>query len=293
MAHRLAPPWLALLMLGLLPACSTQKLLADNMAGLLEEVEVQYLDEPSFRYGREAGASLLKMTDGVIASSPRNRRLLELGCRLNAQFALGFAEAEDGDFARSLYARALDYGLRALGDEELRSALESSADAVRARLAGHGPEEAELLFWTGVAYGGWIDQSRDSVRAIADLPNAMAFMERVIELEPGFFHGGAWLFKGRYHGSRGTELGGDPEKARECIERSRALSEDRFLLARVWQARYVAVPAQDQELFDELLFGVLEEPEGLLPGEALLDAVARQRAEELLLAADDYFVEGP
>ena len=119
-----------------------------------------FLDEPSYRYGREAGASLLKMLDGVIASSPKNRHLLEMGVRMQAQFAQAFAEEDDEEYARSLYATAKDYGLRALKDPARSGSLEE----VRAALQKHDEDEVGLIFWTGMAYGGWINLFIASLR---------------------------------------------------------------------------------------------------------------------------------
>ncbi len=278
--------------LALLPSCTMRRIVADSMVGLLEEVETAYLDEPSYRYGREAAAALLKMLDGVIASSPGNEDLLALGARLNAQYALGFIEAEDGAYARSLYRKAMGYGLRALDDPELEKALAGSPVLLSAALRRRDGDDVPLLFWTGLAYGGWINLNKDSVRALADLPNAVAFMDRVIELDERFFHGGAWLFKAKFHGSRAKDLGGSPEKAGECARRALEVSGGRLLLAKVYLARFHAVPVQDEDLFRRTLKEVLEAPDDILPGESLVTAIAKHEAERLLEEEEDLFV-GP
>src|SRR5262245_54106546 len=232
------------------------------------------------------------MLDGIIASSPGNEDLLALGARLNAQYALGFIEAEDEAYARSLYRKAMDYGLRALDDPGLQKALAGNPAVLEAALREHGKKEVALLFWTGLAYGGWINLNKDSVRALSELPNAVAFMDRVIELDERFFHGGAWLFKAKLHGSRGKDLGGSPEKARECVRRALEISEGRLLLAKVYLARFVAVPLQDQDLFRRTLSEVLAAPDDVLLGESLVTAIAKHEAERLLGEAEDHFV-GP
>jgi len=263
------------------------KMVADSMSGMLGEVEASFLDEPSYRYGREAGASLLKMLDGVIASSPKNHHLLEMGMRMNAQYAQAFIEGEDDDYARSLYANAKDYGLRALDDEGLSGSLEE----VKAALAEHKEKDIGLIFWTGLAYGGWINLNKDSVAAVADLPIAVAFMERVIELDPGFYHGGAHLFLGQYFGSRSTAIGGDPKRARKEIEKAIALSDGKFLMARIFFVRFVAIPAQNRELFARELDIILDADDDILPGERLGTAVAKHKAEEMLMATGDVFID--
>lgn len=275
----------------LLTSCTMKQLVADNMVGLLEEVEGSFLEEQNYAYGREAGASLLLMLDGVVASSPGNGGLLALAARMNAQYALGFLEEEDPEWAASLFEKALDYGLRALDDEELEASLSGDPDGVAAILADYDEGDVSLLFWTGLSYGSWINANKDSVRAVADLPNALAFMDRVIELEPGFYHGGAHLFRAKYFGSRSSEMGGDPERARTECEEAWRLSEERLLLAKVYEARFHAIPTQDLARFEELLFEVLEAPDDLLPGENMATAIAKHEAERLLFSAEEYFVD--
>ena len=290
LTSRLATPALAALLL--LPSCAMRTIVANSMTGLLEEVEGQYVQEPSYLYGREAGASLLKMLDGVIASSPHNEDLLGMGARMGAQFALAFAEDEDEDYAASLYAKAKGYGLRALDDDELDAALDENDAAVRDALQNFDEDDVPVLFWTGLAYGSWINLNLDSIRAVADLPIALAFIERVLELDPSYHHGSAYLFLGQYHGSRGSELGGSPNLAREAFEQALAVSDRRFLLAQVFMARFYAVPTQNRELFDALLEEVLDAPDDILPGEELTTAVAKHKADELYLTGDDLFIEG-
>ena len=90
-----------------------------------------------------------------------------------------------------------------------------------------------------------------------------------------------------------VDVGGDPERARAACHEAWRLSGGRLLLARVYEARYAAVPTQDSELFESLLFTVLEAPDDILPELPMATAIAKHEAERLLLAADDYFVGAP
>lgn len=287
----------ALLLGGLLIACQMKRFVADNIVSLLEETESRYMRETSYLLARDAGASLVVSLDGLIAASPENERLLALGVRISTQFALAFVDdlgymsEEQTAYARSLYSRAKEYGLRALGNPQLDAALEQNAAAVREALKAYGRDDVSLLFWTGLGYGGWINRNKQSVRAVADLPIAVAFMERVLELDDEFYYGGAHLFLGQYYGSRAKELGGDPERAREELQRVLELTEGKLLLAKVYLARYYAVPTQDPELFEQVLEEVLDAPDDLLPEEELLTAVAKHKAEKLLFEQEDFFLE--
>ncbi len=276
--------------------CSMTGFVADNMVGLLEDVEREFRSDGSYQHGRLAGPGLLKTLDGVIAASPDNEVLLAMGCRMNAGYALAFVETltemtdEEKAWSRSLNQRALGYGLRALDDPEFEAAIKGSPETVRAVLQSYDEDDLPVLFWIGIAYGGWINQNKDSIRAVADLPIAVAIMERVIEIDETFFFGGAHLFLGQYYGSRGKDLGGDPERAKGEFEKVLQLTGGKFLLAKVYMARYYAVPAQNLELYETLLDEVLEAPDDILPGEELTTAVAKHDADRLFLAADDFFL---
>ena len=72
--------------------------------------------------------------------------------------------------------------------------------------------------------------------------------------------------------------------------RAYALSQGRLLLVPLLEAQYYAVQVQDRALFTERLQHILEAPETLFPEQALLNAVARQRAVLLLRHIDELFI---
>lgn len=131
------------------------------------------------------------------------------------------------------------------------------------------------------------------MESVANLPTAMAFVDRAMELDASYFYGACHLLKGRFEGERPVELGGNPKKARESLVKAMEINEGRFLLARVYMARYFAVPTQDSTLFESELEAVLEASDDILPDARLLTALAKLRAEELLFSMEDFFVELP
>jgi hypothetical protein len=292
---------LVLALLASAPSCSFNKLVADNMASSLKDSTVAFNREGSARHAREAAPALLKMLDGFLVSSPRNRDLLLRGAEMNATFAFGFIEEEDLDWARELYRKALDYGRRALeeDDRDLAAALAKDEAAVRAAVAKVGPDDhVDSLFWTAFAWGGLINVSRQDQRAIADLPKVVAVMERLVAIAPDYYHSGPHLFLAVYYSSRGKTLGGDPKKAyvhfAEAMSTAKThLGRPRNLLAEVLLARYYCVawgeekPAEARALFTKTLEDVLAAPD--VPGSdtRLMDAIARARAKKLLPQLDD------
>ena len=83
-------------------------------------------------------------------------------------------------------------------------------------------------------------------------------------------------------------LGGKPEVGRGHFERALALSDGANLLAKVMFAEQYGRLVYNRELHDRLLQEVLEAPVEA-PGFTLMNSVAKERAEDLLASADDYF----
>ena len=150
-------------------------------------------------------------------------------------------------------------------------------------------DDAPALFWTAFAWAGEINLSRDSPSLLAELPKAVALMERARQLSPGYHFAGADLFFGVYYASRPAILGGDLGKARAAFQEARRRTSGQYLMTYVLEARYYAVAAQDKELFTTLLNKVQDLPAGQLPDARLSDEIAKIKARTLLGKKDELF----
>jgi hypothetical protein len=150
-------------------------------------------------------------------------------------------------------------------------------------------EDVPALFWFGFNLSGEINQDRGSIGTLAMGHLVEKTMERVLELDPQYFHGGAHLVLMAYYGSRPAAAGGDPQKA---AFHYRALKEMQpgFPLSDLFYARWCLVQQQDRNRFLSLLNGILRTAptdDGL----RLYERVAARRAEIYLAAVDRLFVE--
>jgi len=84
-------------------------LISGSIEALYEETD------PAF--AEIAMASHLKLLEGMLKSSPNDRRLLTTACQGFAGYAMLFVEPSDPERAREFYLRAREYGLRALGSK--------------------------------------------------------------------------------------------------------------------------------------------------------------------------------
>ena len=84
-------------------------------------------------------------------------------------------------------------------------------------------------------------------------------------------------------------LGGSPEKSRHHFKKALELTENKYLLARLFFAKTYAVQYQDRELFKLQLQAVLQAPSDLLPEQRLANQVARKKSAKLLEQIDELF----
>jgi len=150
-------------------------------------------------------------------------------------------------------------------------------------------EYLQALFWTGFAWGGWINLSLDNPRALIELTKVQALMQRVEEIDETYFFGGAGLFFGSVWGMKPPMLGGDPEKAKMYFERNLEITENKFLLTYIYYARFYAAKTLDEALFDELLAVVENTAADVLPGYQLLNMIAKKKANILRQQKEEWF----
>lgn len=272
----------------LMTGCSLQKIALKTTSGLFSYGMDALYAEPDLGIAEIAVASNLKLLEGFHLADPKNKNLLEMLAQGYASFSLAFLEESEPERASAIYLRARDFGFQRLAmTKAFKDGIPAREEDFVKRLPLLGKSELPALFWTAFAWAGWVNLNRDDPQAIFDLSKVKAMMNRVLEIDEGFFFGGAHLFWGSINGSIPRMLGGDPEKARESFEHVIELTDGKFLIAYVYYARYYAVSTLDEALFDELLNKVLVAPMDILPGYELMTSLAKRQAESLLAQKDD------
>lgn len=236
-----------------------------------------------------AGApAFLLLVDGMIHNDPGDEDLLIAGAKLYSAYAGVFVH--DGERAQRLTARARQYAERALC--EYRNALcgmaEKPFDQYTATLALVRKRHVPYVYAFAATWAGWIEARSNDWAAIAELPKVKAAMERVVQLDENYEHGGAHLYLGVLDTLLPPALGGRPEEGRAHFERALALSQGRDLMVKVEYARRYARLTFNRALHDRLLKEVLAAPVDA-PGLTLSNTLAQRAARELLKSADSYF----
>jgi hypothetical protein len=243
---------------------------------------------------RDGSPAYIMLVDGLIEAYPSNIELLTAGCQAYTVYASSFVEDSDPGKAAILYGKAKKYGFRALSlKQDFQQAASGPLDDFVIFLRDYNKEYVPALFWTTSAWAKLISLNVDSLEALADMPMLEATMQRVIELDGGFYFGSPHLHMAVYLAARPAIIGGNIDKAKEHFNEAFALGADKLLSAKVLFARYYAVRLKDRALFRKTLQEVLDSPVDGVPELTLSNTLAKEKARELLERADDYFMELP
>ena len=271
-------------------ACATSKTMTVGAtASLLEDIAKSAYRQSDLRLIREGMPAYLMLIDGMVEAVPDNKRLLINAAQSYASFASAFIQDEDKAYAAVLYARAKEYGLRALKQIGLINPVSKPFDAFEADLDNLSKKDAPYVFWAASCWGNWISLSQGSIEALAELPRVELLMKKVLELDEKFYYGGAHIFMGILNGSKPKMAGGNIDLAGEHFLRAIELGRGEFLMTYVYYAEYYAKKAFDKDLYVSTLENVLKTPADIMPDLTLLNTVAHIKAQAMLDEADDYF----
>jgi TRAP transporter T-component len=281
---------LLLLLLCLPVSCATSKTMTVGAtASLLDDVAQSAYRQSDLKLIREGMPAYLMLIGGMVAAVPDNERLLITAAQAYASFASAFVQEEDQEYARALYAKARNYALSALQQIGFKNPVASEFDSFEKSLQTLGKKNVPYIFWAASCWGNWISVNQRSMEALAELPRVELMMRRVLELDEGFYYGGAHIFMGVLEASRPKIAGGDLKKAQNHFLKAIELGKGKFLMSRVYYADYYARKAFDRNLFISTLQEVLDTPADIEPDLTLLNTVAHIKAQKLLNNVDEYF----
>jgi len=271
---------LTLLVSGIL-SCSARNMILDEMVGVIETGLPAFEQESDLELLEKAFPANIKLLETMLASRPANERLLTLLSRMYAGYAFTFFEGrldeallagsdpEGGEtdaeaIKASLnryYLKGRDYALRALEvrHPECRKYLLKAA-AVQPFLERLNKKDLPALFWYGFNLGAYVNQNRDSMRAIALAYQVEKAMQRVIQLDETYYSGSVHLFMMNYYASRSPMMGGKPEKALQHYKQLKMLAGENFLLADLYYARYYLYRMQQRQAFEDMLERIIRHP---------------------------------
>jgi len=270
--------------------CSTGQMVVRGTETIMDSGIVAMNQETDLELAQGAMPANLKLLEGMIIEDPGNTRLHLYAAEGFYGYTFGFVEMQDSNRARNLYRRCYEHARVALQQSGVTLDPETSTPAeLEAAVGKVGKRAVPAMFWTASCLANWVNLNRDSPAGIAELTSAATLMQRVIALDDTFYHGGPHLFFGVYYGGRSPLFGGNFRLSEEHFRRAAEINDDKLLVVDVLQAEYLDRQRLDREAFHTHLTRVIEAPDNLAPDMALMNAVAKQQAAQLLESEEDWF----
>jgi hypothetical protein len=274
--------------------CAVRPLVVDQAANALSGQGLS--SEEDLQLAREASAFYLKFSESVLSETPGHLKLAESVSAGFTQYAYAFvaSDAERLDAkhpkeaaamrlrAARLYARAHRHAMKALekNNPSLIASLRQPNLVSQQKMA---EQQVPLAYWAAASLGGWISMSKDDPDLVADLPIAMRLAELAWHTTPDFGHGALASLIGTLESAK---VGGSQRKAQAYFDQAIALSHGQEAGPYVAKAEGLALPAQDQKQFEQLLLQAIAVSQ---QHRSLQNEVMRERAQWLLASMDDLF----
>ena len=270
--------------------CSTGQMVVRGTETIMDSGIVAMNQETDLELAQGAMPANLKLLEGMLIEDPGNTQLHLYAAEGFYGYTFGFVEMQDSNRARNLYRRCYEHARVALQQSGVTLDPETSTPAeLEAAVGKAGKKAVPAMFWTASCLANWVNLNRDSPAGIAELTSAATLMQRVIALDDTFYHGGPHLFFGVYYGGRSPLFGGNFQLSEEHFRRAAEINDDKLLVVDLLQAEYLDRQRLDRDAFHTHLTRVIEAPDNLAPDMALMNAVAKQQAAQLLESEDDWF----
>jgi len=276
--------WLVLVQLAGLAGCAS--LMNGVTSQLADNLSAAILNSGDVATVREAVPAYLLLIDSFIVNDPNQPQLLMAAASLNGAYSVLVDEGRTA----ILTDKALDYASRGacLQVKALCSLTGLPFAVFEKRINGLEATDLTYLYGYAVAWTGWIQAHSGDWNAIGQLARVKLMMARVIDLNESWDRGGAHLYLGGLETVLPSSMGGQPELGKMHFEKAIALSEGKFLMAKVVYAEQYAKLVFDKRLHDRLLNEVIT-ADPRADGMTLTNRIAQERAVILLADGDDYF----
>jgi len=283
--------------------CSIKRMAVNKLGDALAGGGTTFASDDDPELVKAAVPFSLKLMESLLAESPGHEGLLFATASGFTQYGFAFVQQEADEIegedlaqasalrerAKRLYVRARNYGLRGL---EVRHAGFTNALAADPRAAVRVMRSADVpqLYWTAMAWGALISQSKDDPDRIAEVPQMEALIDRALELDESWNFGALHAFLITYEMTR-TGVKGDPvERSRREFDLAMAQSQGWQAAPLVAYAEAVCVQKQDLKQFDSLLERALAIDADAHPDFRLANLIHQRRARWLLSKKDELFL---
>jgi hypothetical protein len=298
---------LAFILLPLLNACSIRKMVVRQATGFFSESRKVFERETDLELAEDAIGANLKLLEAMQIHDEKNDELNLLIAEIYSAYSLSFAEdkmdaaeaaKQDAEVirqrnrAKMFYLRAREFAGKVLLPKlDVENLAQLSEQQLKDKLAKLDKDDIAAVFWYAFSWGSAINLDREDVEALSELPKIEIMMAQVKAWDEAYYFAGAWLFEAVYFGARAEMMGGNLPRSKAAFARNMELTQGKLLITPYFQARTYCIFAQDKVCFQKNLKMVIDAPANIHPDQMLANALAKKKAQRLLLREADFFVE--
>ncbi len=245
----------------------------------IENIEVALFQQKNIELVEEGLPGQILLLEGLLATAPDDMLLLTMATK--AYTGLGMmVEEEDPEQATLLYSRGTEFGLRSLKHHRgFRKALERGENLGEAAKKITSKKFVPPLLWTAACMGANVLLNAGDPMIAIDLAPVNTMVNQVVKIDGDYFYGFAYMFIGTVNSMLPETFGGDKEKAAQAFETIFEMTDGKFLLPKVFFARFAVT---DEDLSEATLKNIINTPDGQMPEIELLNQIAKEKARYFL-----------
>ncbi len=273
-----------------LSACSLSQLTVRASMPMIEGGITAMNMETDLALASSAIPANISLIEGMLINDPGNEKLRLFAAQAYYGYAFGFVEDSNPSRAARLYDRGYQHARlvllnQGLNEQQLTGDLENLQQSINKL----DKDAVPALFWAASCQAKSIDLTRDNARSLAQLPKAVMFMQRVLELDEQYFMSGAHVFFGVYYGSKSPMLGGNYKLSEQHFAQANQDNQNKLLVVNLLRAQYLERQRFDQQTFHDLLTRIIHASNTLYPEQALINEISRRKASLLLEKEEQWF----
>lgn len=287
---------IVLLIIGLIgPGCSKKTILKGSVNAIspfIPEVVHGAMRgvDTSYGQGMYAVPGLIALVGGFSEVSPNNYTLAWTSSQIYLATAV-YNELDRAEYAEELAWQGYRFGMRSLmTHKKFRKAVESGVPIEKA-VKMLPKKYVEGLSWTAMSISLWIMMNITDIMSITYLPEANSMVKRACELNGDYFYGLPLMLDAVLSAMASQMVQGcGLDKALVSYKKMKEVTDGKLILGDTFWAQIYAVAIRDKKLYKDLLQGVLNAPDDILPYRGYyITTLAKGRAKYLLAHEKEIF----
>jgi TRAP transporter T-component len=272
-----------------LTSCSLSHIYNSLTSNYIED-EIALLNrEKDLEKVRKQFPDNIEHLERLITENRNNKELHVFAAQAYYSYAFSFIEDTDIHHARSLYYQAYSHAISALAWHGIsRPDLLGKATHLSYKISTLKREAVAALYWSALSWAKIIEIEQPNLLLYLQLNKTAILMNQVIKLDDTYNLYGPYLFFAMYYYMRPSFIGSNDFIANKYFNRARALNHNRLLIIDFLQLKYSNGRIK-KETYTQRLQSIINAPVDLYPEQALMNAVAKQKALQLLSTSQNKF----